>query len=76
MFVLGFIHISCLILTAQPLHWIYDLSKLHATVGDAEEIEFWAPSANPFYCIETGKQTCYGDQAHAILVSLAESRGV
>lgn len=60
---------------AQPLHWIYDLGKLHATVEHAVEIEFWNPSANPFYCLETGKQTCYGDQAHAILMSLAQCKG-
>ena len=60
---------------AQPLHWIYDLNKFRATVGDAEEIEFWRPSTNPFYCIETGKQSAYGDQTHAVLISLARKKG-
>ncbi|XP_028396819.1 crystallin J1A-like [Dendronephthya gigantea] len=59
---------------AQPLHWIYDLEKFQATVGNAEEIEFWSPSANAFYCLETGKQSCYGDQTHAILISLARQK--
>ena len=59
----------------QPLHWIYDLNKFKNTVGDAEEIEFWSPSANAFYCLTTGKQSCYGDQTHAILISLARKLG-
>lgn len=58
----------------QPLHWIYDLGKFCATVGDAEEIEFWNPSANPFYCLETGKPSCYGDQTYALLDSLARKK--
>ncbi|CAB4021204.1 Hypothetical predicted protein [Paramuricea clavata] len=59
---------------AQPLHWIYDLNKFRATVSDAVEIEFWSPSANPFYCLEMGKQSCYGDQTHAIIISLARKK--
>ena len=64
-----------LFILVQPLHWIYDLDKFRATVGDADEIEFWSPSANAFYCLETGKQSCYGDQTHAVLISLARQKG-
>ena len=45
-------------------------------MGDVKEIEFWSPSANAFYCLETGKQSCYGDQTHAILISLARKKGI
>lgn len=61
---------------AQPLHWIYDLQKLDTVIGDKEDFEFFTPSANPFYCIETGKQSCYGDQAYVILESLVDQKGL
>ena len=62
-------------LLAQPMHWIYNYEKLDAILGDRVEIEFTTPSVNPFYSIETGKQTCYGDQAFALLESLVECKG-
>ena len=61
-------------LTAQPLHWNYDLSKLDAVIGGREDLEFWHPSANPYYSIETGQQSCYGDQALVILKSIVECK--
>ncbi|CAH1785631.1 unnamed protein product [Owenia fusiformis] len=60
---------------AQPLHWIYNTDKLDDLIRDAEEIEFWEPSANPFYCIPTGSQSCYGDQAFVMLESLVACKG-
>ncbi|XP_064597453.1 crystallin J1A-like [Liolophura sinensis] len=61
---------------AQPLHWNYRKEKLDALLEGKEEIEFWEPSQNPFYCIPTGRHSCYGDQAQAILESLVECKGV
>ncbi|XP_076436592.1 crystallin J1A-like [Babylonia areolata] len=61
---------------AQPLHWIYDESKLKGIIGDKEEVEFWEPSQNPFYRIPVGRPTCYGNQAYVILRSLVDKRGV
>ncbi|OWF44538.1 crystallin J1A-like [Mizuhopecten yessoensis] len=61
---------------AQPLHWIYDLNKLDNLIGQAEDIAFWEPSANPYYCIQTGRQSGYGDQAFVILKSLVENKGL
>lgn len=61
---------------AQPLHWIYDLGKLDALVKDRDDVEFFIPSANPYYLIETGKQTCYGDQAYVLLNSLVKKQGL
>ncbi|PVD22152.1 hypothetical protein C0Q70_17957 [Pomacea canaliculata] len=61
---------------AQPLHWLYDEEKLKRIIGEKEEVEFWEPSQNPFYCIPTGSFSCYGDQAYVILKSLVENKGV
>ncbi len=61
--------------SAQPVHWNYKLDKLDAIFGDKTEIEFITPSANPFYEIETGRQSCYGDQAFVLLQSLVASKG-
>ncbi|XP_046333134.1 crystallin J1A-like [Haliotis rufescens] len=60
----------------QPLHWIYNEEKLTDLIKDRDDIEFWTPSANPFYCLETGLNSCYGDQSFVILKSLVQSQGV
>ncbi|XP_071511473.1 crystallin J1A-like [Diadema antillarum] len=61
---------------AQPIHWIYNLNKLKDVLGSSENPEFRVPSANPFYCIETGKNTCYGDQTLSLLESLVRCGGL
>jgi len=61
---------------AQPLHWMYDLGKMQALVGDKAEIEFHEPAGNPFYRRECGKNTCYGDQAYVLLESLVVCKGL
>lgn len=61
---------------AQPLHWNYKLDRLNSVIGDAEEIAFWEPSANPFYLRPTGSHSCYGDQSFVILKSLVENKGL
>ncbi|CAH1271122.1 Hypp4566 [Branchiostoma lanceolatum] len=61
---------------AQPLHWIYKLQTLDSIIASEEAPEFGQPSANPFYRIETGRNSCYGDQAYVILESLAECQGL
>lgn len=61
---------------AQPLHWNYDIDKLNSILGDKKEIAFWEPSSNPFYCIPTGSQSCYGDQSFVILKSLVDNDGL
>jgi len=57
------------------MHWIYDSAKMLEFIGDTTEIEFRPESVNPFYRIETGLNTCYGDQAFVLLQSLLESKG-
>ncbi|XP_005092833.2 crystallin J1A [Aplysia californica] len=61
---------------AQPLHWIYNEGKMASLIEGKEEIEFRHPSANPFYRIPTGSNSCYGDQAYVMLKSLVESKGL
>ncbi|KAL3871917.1 hypothetical protein ACJMK2_039889 [Sinanodonta woodiana] len=61
---------------AQPLHWIYNMDKLKSIIGDAEEVAFWEKSENPFYCLDTGENSCYGDQSITVLKSLVENEGV
>uniref|UniRef100_A0A3Q2WHL4 Selenoprotein J n=1 Tax=Haplochromis burtoni TaxID=8153 RepID=A0A3Q2WHL4_HAPBU len=63
-------------LAAQPLHWVYDLQKLKGILALNPNPEFHPESANPFYRRETGKQSCYGDQAYVLLESLSECGGL
>ena len=44
-------------------------AKLEAQ-GALAEPEFLAPSINSFYCVPTGRQTCYGDHVWALLQHL------
>ncbi|XP_062584255.1 crystallin J1B-like [Saccostrea cucullata] len=61
---------------AQPIHWNYKTADLDAFLKDKDEVAFLEPSRNPFYCIKTGKHSCYGDQSRTILKSLVENGGV
>jgi len=56
---------------ARPLHWVYDLQDLnHAIKTNPEQPEFWPESKSPFYTLETGENSCYFDQAYAVMTSL------
>ncbi|KAL6468390.1 hypothetical protein MHYP_G00240670 [Metynnis hypsauchen] len=61
---------------AQPMHWVYDLQKLSQYLDQNPEPEFRPESVNPFYRRETGRQSCYGDQAFVLLESLSECGGL
>uniref|UniRef100_A0A3B4C7R0 Selenoprotein J n=1 Tax=Pygocentrus nattereri TaxID=42514 RepID=A0A3B4C7R0_PYGNA len=61
---------------AQPMHWVYDLQKLSQYLAQNPEPEFRPESVNPFYRRETGRQSCYGDQAFVLLESLLECGGL
>ncbi|XP_045200778.1 crystallin J1A-like [Mercenaria mercenaria] len=61
---------------AQPIHWNYKVDKLDAMLKNAEEVAFWEPSANPFYKLPLGNQSCYGDQSFVVLKSLVENKGL
>lgn len=61
---------------AQPMHWVYNLQKLGEYLANDPEPEFRPESVNPFYRRETGRQSCYGDQAYVLLESLSECGGL
>ena len=61
-------------LTVTPLHWIYDQAKVQGLV-DAGTAEFSQTSHCPFYTLETGQQSAYGDQVNVVLKSVAEKKG-
>ncbi len=62
---------------ATPLHWIYDQSKvadLAAKVADGPE--FYPTSHCPFYTMDAGSTSVYGDQLCLTLRCIAENRGM
>ena len=50
----------------QPMHWIYQMPLLESVTAG----EFLSPSANPFYRVDTGCQSPYGDALVVQLQSL------
>ena len=60
---------------AAPLHWIYDQGKVQ-DLTKGHTAEFYPTSQCPFYTIETGRTSTYGDQLHVTLKSLAERKGI
>ena len=60
----------------QPMHWIYKMPDLEAVTAGLDEPEFLSPPANPFYRVDTGCQSPYGDALVVQLQSLAECKGV
>ena len=61
--------------TGQALHWIYNMQTLKSVVDGVSEPAFMEPSRNPFYVVDTGAQSTYGDQFLVQLESLAECGG-
>lgn len=59
---------------SMPLHWIYDVPKLTALVGDKDPAFFDPPSC-PFYAYDAGRNTPYGDQAFTLLRSIVDAGG-
>ena len=56
---------------ARPLHWVYDLSDLNKYIrSNPDHPEFWPESKSPFYSLPTGENSCYWDQAMAVMTSL------
>ncbi|XP_077867732.1 crystallin J1A-like, partial [Saccoglossus kowalevskii] len=60
----------------QPLHWIYNATKLEEALKGPTNPEFRPESLCPFYTQDTGKLSCYGDHSFIVLESLAEKNGV
>ncbi|ESO94332.1 hypothetical protein LOTGIDRAFT_232560 [Lottia gigantea] len=61
---------------AMPMHWIYKQEKMDEVVDGKDEVEFRDPSANPFYILKTGKNSCYADQTYQVLLSLVSNKGL
>lgn len=60
---------------ARPLHWVYDLTDLNKYIrSNPEHPEFWPESKSPFYSLPTGENSCYWDQAMAVMTSLRNSK--
>lgn len=56
---------------ARPLHWVYDLSALNKYIKDVRATpEFFPENRSPFYAMPTGENSCYFDQAGAVLAAL------
>lgn len=73
--------IGCLVAdaAAQPTHWNYKLSYFHEDLRKRnrwDNPEFLRPSANTYYHLPMGCQSCYGDQALEMAYALVESRGL
>jgi len=57
----------------MPLHWVYDRDALAARVAAAGgDPSFCTPPASAFYTYATGRNSPYGEQAEALLASLAD----
>lgn len=57
-----------------PLHWIYDcpkISMLLADKGKGQNPEFYDPPSCPFYTVQWGGPSAYGDEAYVLLQSVA-----
>jgi len=60
---------------ARPLHWVYDLGDLNKYIrSNPDHPEFWPESKSPFYSLPTGENSCYWDQALAVMTSLKNSK--
>jgi len=61
---------------SRPLHWIYDLDQLNKVIkSDPGHPEFWPQSHSPFYSLPTGENSCYWDEAEAVLSALKNMPG-
>jgi hypothetical protein len=69
--------VGCLVAdaAAQPTHWNYKISYFHESLRNRnrwDAPEFLRPSLNTYYHLPMGSNSCYGDQAREVLLSLAE----
>ena len=59
------------------MHYIADSESIHKILeqNNAVDPEFLLVSANPRYKVDTGQQSCYGDQLMVFMDSLASHGG-
>ena len=60
---------------ARPMHWVYDVPALNKFIAtDPGHPEFWPQSRSPFYSLPTGENSCYWDEAQAVMTSLSNKK--
>jgi len=60
---------------ARPMHWVYDVPALNKFIAtDPGHPEFWPQSRSPFYTLPTGENSCYWDEAQAVMTSLSNKK--
>ena len=60
---------------SRPMHWVYDVSALKQYIdSDSSHPEFWPQSKSPFYTLATGDNSCYWDEAMAVMTSLKNKK--
>jgi len=64
------------VLTAQPLHWIYDDNKMKKVLAGGVDPAFSPVSYNAFYTLETGYQSPYGDELFVQAKCLVRCKGL
>ena len=65
-----------ILILAQPLHWVYSHDKMKEVLSGGLDPAFSPVSHNPFYTIETGSQSPYGDQLFVQLKCLVKYKGL
>jgi hypothetical protein len=61
---------------SRPLHWVYEVNKLNEYLkGNEAKPEFFPENKSPFYSLETGDNSCYFDEAFAVLKTLRDNTG-
>ena len=70
-----FIVLFIILIIAQPLHWVYSHDKMKEILSGGLDPAFSPVSHNPFYTIETGNQSPYGDQLVVQLKCLVKYKG-
>ena len=65
-----------ILIVGLPIHWVYDIAKLDEILSGHKNPEFIPKFHCPFYTLPVGSNSCYGDQAYALLTSLVENKGL
>ena len=69
-------NVCVFLFVAQPLHWVYNHDKMKEILSGGLDPAFSPVSHNPFYTIETGCQSPYGDQMFVQLKCLVKCKGL
>lgn len=70
--ILGALVADC---ATTPLHWIYDQPKVAELAKENNGPEYYPTSQCPYYSIDTGSYSTYGDQVYVALKNVVENKG-